>query len=75
MAVALLAWVEWIIKKYEVRSRKYENASDAYLKIVSRPDSVGTGFFLRLLALSVVEGFALACARVYSNKRHRKVAH
>jgi hypothetical protein len=31
MAVALLVWVAWIIKmKYEVSSRRYENACDAY---------------------------------------------
>lgn len=43
MAVALLVWVAWIIKKYEVRSTRYENAFDAYLKIVSRsviPDGI-----------------------------------
>jgi hypothetical protein len=35
MAVALLVWVAWIIKKYEVRSRRYENTFDAYLEIMS----------------------------------------
>jgi len=35
MAVALLVWVAWITKKYEVRCRRYENASDAYLAIMS----------------------------------------
>lgn len=44
MAVALLVWVAWIINlKYEVRSWKYENASGAYLAIMSRsvmPDGI-----------------------------------
>jgi hypothetical protein len=35
MAVALLVWVAWIIKKYEVRSRRYENTFHAYLSIMS----------------------------------------
>lgn len=46
MAVALLVWVAWIIKKYEVRSRRYENTSNAYLAIMSRFGFAGAGFFL-----------------------------
>ena len=67
MAVALLVWAVWIIKlKYEVRSRRYENASGAYLAIMSRsvmPDGIffyrlqGTGYRLQLLNLFA--GFAL----------------
>jgi hypothetical protein len=50
MAVALLVWVAWIINlKYEVRSRKYENTSGAYLAIMSLPIVSGGIFFMDLL--------------------------
>jgi hypothetical protein len=46
MAVALLVWVAWIINlKYDVRSRRYESASEAYLKIMSRSVYAGRDFF------------------------------
>jgi hypothetical protein len=55
MAVALLVWVAWIIKKYEVRSRKYENTPNAYLAIMSLR-SYRRDFFYLYKILSGVEG-------------------